>query len=194
MDGRMKDGHFQPIMDIFRKRCNDWAGKHMSFAANEVKVKAIAQAIPTFAMGVFKFSMGFWDKYKRLIREFWWGEDGEKRKVHWMAWDQMVKPKRAVGIGFRDMQFFNQALLARQGWRLLQNPDSLCARVLKSKYYPRGELMDTVFASDASQAWRGIEHGLELLKKGLIWRVGMEKKIKIQRDQWVPRKIGLKIT
>ena len=51
-----------------------------------------------------------------------------------------------------------------------------------------------VFASDASQAWRGIEHGLELLKKGLIWRVGMEKKIKIQRDQWVPRKSGLKIT
>lgn len=92
------------------------------------------------------------------------------------------------------MQIFNQALLERQGWRLIQKPNSLCARVLKSKYYPKGDLLDTVFASDASQAWRGIDHGLELLKKGLIWRVGNGKKIQIQRDQWVPRKSGLKIT
>jgi hypothetical protein len=36
-----------------------------------------------------------------------------------------------------------------------------------------------------------IEFGLELLKKGLIWRVGDEKKIQITRDQWIPRKEGL---
>lgn len=190
----MKDENFQPIMDRFLKRCNDWAGRHMSFAAKEVHVKSIVQALPTFAMGVFKFSVGFCDKYERLIREFWWGEDEGQRKVHWMAWDRMIKPKRAGGIGFRDMQIFNQALLARQGWRLLQKPDSLCARVLKSKYYPKGELLDTVFASDASQAWRGIEHGLDLLKNGIIWRVGNGKKIQLQRDQWVPRKSGLKVT
>lgn len=109
-----------------------------------------------------------------------------------MAWDKMTKPKRG-GIGFRDMHFFNQALLARQGWRLLQNPDSLCARVLNSKYYPNGDLLDTVFASDASPTWRGIEFGLELLKKGLIWRVGNGRNIQIQRDQWIPRNEGLKV-
>lgn len=75
----------------------------------------------------------------------------------------------------------------------MQRPDSLCARVLKSKYYPKGDLLDTVFASDASQVWRGIEHGLELLKKGLVWRVGNGKRIQIQRDQWIPRRSGLKV-
>lgn len=74
----------------------------------------------------------------------------------------------------------------------MQNPDSLCARVLKSKYYPRGNLLDTVFSSDASPSWRGIEFGLELLKKGLVWRVGNGKNIQIQRDPWIPRKDGLK--
>lgn len=71
-----------------------------------------------------------------------------------MAWDRMIRPKRAGGIGFRDMHLFNQAILARQAWRLLQNPNNLCA-----KYYPKGELLDTVFASDASQVWKGIEFG-----------------------------------
>ena len=143
-------------------------------------------------MGVFKLNQSFCDSYEKIIRDFWWGDKDDHRKVHWMAWENMTKPKRDGGIGFRDMHLFNQALLARQGWRLLQNPDSLCARVLKSKYYPNGELVDTVFASDASPAWRGIEFGLELLKKGLIWRVGNGRKIQIVRDQWIPRSSGLK--
>jgi hypothetical protein len=67
--------------------------------------------------------------------------------------------------------------------------------VLKAKYFLRGELVDTVFPSDASQSWRGIEHGLNLLKKGIIWRVGDRSKIQIWRDPWVPRppSLGIKV-
>jgi hypothetical protein len=75
-------------------------------------------------------------------------------------------------MGFRDMRKFNQALLARQAWRLVQFPQSLCARVLRAKYFPNGELVDTVFTGNASPTWRSIEYGLELLKQGIVWRVG----------------------
>jgi hypothetical protein len=57
----------------------------------------------------------------------------------------MLVPKVKGGIGFRDMRLFNKALLARQAWRLIQFPESLCARLLKATYYPSGELVDTIF-------------------------------------------------
>jgi hypothetical protein len=72
-------------------------------------------------------------------------------------------------MGFQDMRLFNKALLARQAWQLVQFPDSLCARLLKAKYYLRGELVDTVFPADASPTWKSIAYGLELLKEGIIW-------------------------
>jgi hypothetical protein len=81
-EGRMKDANFQPIMDRFLKRCNDCSGRLMSIAAKEVHIKAIVQSLPVYTMGVFKLSAGFCEKYERLIREFWWGEEEGRRKVH----------------------------------------------------------------------------------------------------------------
>jgi hypothetical protein len=135
-------------------------------------IKSVTQTIPTYTMGVFKLPAGLCDELTQLTRNFCGGEEAGHRKVHWMAWEKQLRPKSMGGIGFRDMRLFNQALLARQVWRLIQFPDSICARLLKAKYYLRGELIDTAFLSDALPTWKGIEHGLELVKKGVIWRVG----------------------
>lgn len=99
----------------------------------------------------------------------------------------MLQPKSHGGVGFRDMQLFNQALLARKAWRLLQYPNTLCAQLLKAKYYPNGFLIDTVFSGNGSFTWHGIEYGLELLKQGVIWRVGNGAQIRAWRDPWIPR-------
>ena len=43
------------------------------------------------------------------------------------------------------MRDFNQALLTKQAWRLLEAPGSLCARLLREKYYSNESIPDTVF-------------------------------------------------
>ena len=105
----------------------------------------------------------------------------------WLSWEKMRLPKAMGGMGFRDMRAFNQALLAKQAWRLIETPDSLCARLLKAKYFAAGHLLDTVFTGNGLAVWKGILHGLELLKKGIIWRVGNGTLIRTWRDPWIPR-------
>jgi hypothetical protein len=82
-------------------------------------------------------------------------------------------------MGFKDLILFNQALLAKQAWRFLIFPDSLCAKLLKAEHYPNGNLLDTVATGETSQTWKAIEYGLALLKKGTVWRVGNGPSIRI---------------
>ena len=121
------------------------------------------------------------------VRRYWWGEDADNRRTHWIAWEKFTRFKARGGLGFRDFQVLNQALLAKQAWRLIEFPDSLCAKLMKAKYYPNGDLLDTTFPLQSSSTWKAIMHGLDLLKKGVIWRVADGTKIKIWRHHWLPR-------
>lgn len=42
------------------------------------------------------------------------------------------------GMGFRNLYAFNLAMLGKQGWKLVANPDALVSKNFKAKYYPRG--------------------------------------------------------
>ena len=183
----MSRGKFESLQARLAKCLVEWDDNHKSQAAKEVLIKAIAQAIPLYVMSVFKLPMGLCDELTKMIRRFWWGAENGKRKTCWVAWDIMLRPKSHGGLGFRDMCLFNQALLAHQAWHLLQFPDTLCARLLKAKYFPNGSLVDTVFTGNKSSTWQAIEHGLELLKEGIIWRVGNGTQIRVWWDPWIPR-------
>jgi hypothetical protein len=103
-----------------------------------------------------------------------------------MSWKKLGRRKENGGMGFRDLECFNLALLAKQGWRIIQNPNSLVARVFKEKYFRNDSFLTSNLGRRPSYAWRSVWSAKNLLKEGLIWRVGDGKDIKIWQDRWVP--------
>ena len=92
--------------------------------------------------------------------------------MHWFAWWRMCLPKYKGGMGFRDLHAFSVAMLAKQSWRLLTHLDTLCAHVLRAKYYPDGNLLMAGPKKGTSFTWQSIVAGLQTFKRGHIWRVG----------------------
>jgi hypothetical protein len=119
------------------------------------------------------------------VARFWWGGDDMKRKIYWRKWKDIAIPKNEGGMGFSDFQLFNQVMLAKQGWRLIMKPDSLCAKVLKGKYFHDTYFMDAKRKRNALHTWNTILYGRVALKKGLIKRVGDGSSINVWEDPWI---------
>src|SRR4051812_50067022 len=115
-------------------------------------------------MSCFKLPRDLCDNIKTTIRKFWWGCKQGERKPAWVSWDVMTRPKHLGGLGFRDLELFNLALLARQAWRILQEPETLSARILKASYFPDKSLLEAELGSRPSQIWRAILDGGDVLK------------------------------
>jgi hypothetical protein len=192
--GHMSKGKFKSSKECLVKRLSHWSGRLMSSGAKEVLIKSVAQAILIYVMGVFKLLDTMCEDITQLIRKIWWGEEGGQRKVHWISWEKLLLPKNQGGMGFRDMKLFNKALLAHQAWHLIQSPESICARLLKAKYFPNGELVDSVFSADSSHTWKAVVHWLDLVKQGIIWRIGSGSNVNIWRDPWICRASSRKIS
>ncbi|XP_021839382.2 uncharacterized mitochondrial protein AtMg00310-like [Spinacia oleracea] len=90
------------------------------------------------------------------------------------------------GMGFRDLRYFNQALLAKQCFRLSMETRSLLSCVLKARYYKHSNLVETRRGYDPSYTWRSMWGEKSLLLEGLKWRVGNGLSIKVWYEAWMP--------
>jgi hypothetical protein len=137
----------------------------LSWAGKEILIKAVAQAIPTFAMGFFDVTKSICNQISTMICRYWWSQREGSHKIHWLCRDKMIRPKSEGGLGFRDIHAFNLAMLAKQGWRLLSDPDSLCARILKAKYLQNTNCLRAQVKSGSAYTWCTIMKGIEVLKR-----------------------------
>ncbi|KAH9725592.1 putative reverse transcriptase/RNA-dependent DNA polymerase [Citrus sinensis] len=121
------------------------------------------------------------------MTKFWWRSKEDKCGIHYAKWGKMSHAKSRGGLSFREMLSFNRALVAKQGWRLLQYLELLVTRVLKARYYKETDFLQARAGSNPSYIWQSILWGRQVLQKGIRWRIGNGEKIQICRDNWIPR-------
>lgn len=140
MVGTDRSDCFKHLIDRVLAKTKGWKEKILSMGGKEILLKSVVQAVPAYAMMVFKIPKNICKGMTDAISQFWWGDNDEQKRMHWMAWWRLCIPKNRGGMGFRDLHSFNLAMLAKQVWRLLAEPESLCARVLRARYFPDGNL------------------------------------------------------
>ena len=79
MIGRSKKSIFNYIKDQIWNIISCWGSKMLSQAGKEVLIKSVAQAIPSYCMGVFLLPTSIGDEIERMLNSFWWGAKGENR-------------------------------------------------------------------------------------------------------------------
>lgn len=147
-------------------------------------LQSVLLPIPSFAMSCFELHVGLCKKntirvYKLLVEL---KREGEENLT---AWNKMTLPMKLGGLGFRDIQDFNQAMLPKIGWRIITKPDCLLAETLLSKYCHKTSFLKVTKPPTSSHGWKGILLGRDRLLKHLGKLIGDGETTNFWTVSWI---------
>ncbi|CAI0431707.1 unnamed protein product, partial [Linum tenue] len=85
-------------------------------------------------MSCFRIPSFFCRGLNGHLARFWWSQQDSEGGMRWTSWRALCRHKSIEGLGFRDLDSNNIALLAKQAWRIVQDPDSLLATTYKGSF------------------------------------------------------------
>lgn len=113
----------------------------------------------------------------------------EKRVMPWASWEQIALPKYLGGWGLKNIFQFSKDLAAKVGWCLLSTT-SLWTGLVWHKYIAPTSLFDWIRAPKRRESgmlviWKAVLASLDVIRLGLVWKVGNGRSVHIGIDPWL---------
>ncbi|XP_026459630.1 uncharacterized protein LOC113360325 [Papaver somniferum] len=174
------------ILNIRRMGLQEkYLGVPLLLQRNKTESFSVLGSIATHHMSVFTMPKKLTDRMDSIQRRFWWGKSNNNRGVYFKNWSTVANSKMKGGLNIRQSALFNQALLAKLAWRMLQDPNALWVQILMHKYFPNCSPFSDEISTNGSWIWRGIFQGLQIVKKHCCWEIANGRDINIWKDRWL---------
>ena len=161
------------ILDRVKQKLAGWKSNLLSLAGRIVFIQASSSIIPAYVMQCALLPNKILEGIDRINRNFLWGSFEKTRKIHWVGWNKVTKPKKVGGLGLQSAKGRNIALLTKLNWRFHTENESLWAHVIKAKYCSTRRINSRNSSSlPCFPTWKGITKGSNLFRHGSRWVIG----------------------
>ncbi|XP_055824413.1 uncharacterized protein LOC129892924 [Solanum dulcamara] len=96
--------YFTSIVSKVISRIRGWQTKVLSYGGRVTLVKSVLQSIPIHLLSAISPTKTTINQIKRLIANFFWGWDTERRKYHYASWDTLSYPYKEGVIGVKKLE------------------------------------------------------------------------------------------
>ncbi|QHO25330.1 Putative ribonuclease H protein [Arachis hypogaea] len=178
---------FDDIINKLNLRLNSWKASSLSLARRSTLVKSVLSSIPLYTMQTALLPSATCNAIDRKCKNFFWRDTKQTRKIHLLSWDKVGSSKKSGDLRIRHASKMNQALMMKNGWRLIGKKDTLWTKVLMAKYKVDNDVIPTVERKrNSSNLWKGIYNSWSEIQKHHIWRIGDGSKIQFWNHHWIP--------
>lgn len=118
-------GAWRGVLDKVSSKLGRWDSKSISMGGRITIIKSILSAIPLYNLSFSRLPKMVEKQLKSRFCQFLWRwKDGEKN-VAWVGWENICKSFGEGGLGIKNLEFFNRALLAKWIWKFLVDKECL---------------------------------------------------------------------
>ena len=176
---------FNFILDRVQLKLAGWKANLLSLAGRRVLIQATTSTIPSYVMQTSFLPVRILDSLDRMNMNFLWGSSETNKKMHWVGWPKVTRPKEEGGLSIHLAKERNLAFLAKLNWRFNTEKDTLRAHVLQKKYLtPRRMNSRNVTSLPSSRVWKSMKKGEVIFSKGTRWSLGRDSRLNFWTDSW----------
>ncbi|XP_071694839.1 uncharacterized protein [Rutidosis leptorrhynchoides] len=161
------------VVSKFEKRLSDWKARSVSFGGRLTLVKAVLNSLPLYYFSLFRAPPCVIKHLESVRRSFFWGGAGNKSKLAWVKWDDMILPYCEGGLNLGSLKCKNMALIGKWWWRFKTETNSLWVKVISSIYGYSGRLAlnDSSHFGSFKSIWNDIiKCGFDIEKANVPFR------------------------
>ncbi|KAL9664765.1 hypothetical protein QQ045_020172 [Rhodiola kirilowii] len=186
---------WSPILQKFKQKLASWKSTNLSMAGRVVLIKSVLCNLPLYYASMYKMPITVAQEMERTQRRFLWGSSDLRRKIHYVKWSKITKPKKYGGLGIQGLVNMNLTLLAKWWWKLVTGKGGLWRRMVLEKYdfkkvYDPSDI--SIAPKKLSNSWKDIikiaQENSEValaLKEGLKLKLGNGQMTSFWHDVWL---------
>lgn len=107
---------------------------HLNIAGRICLINSVLNAIPIYYLSFYKAHSKIIKEIRVIQAKFLWNGSENKNSIHWMCWDTVCKSRKECGLGVKNIEIMNVALLSKWKWRILEGKKAVWSNILVARY------------------------------------------------------------
>ncbi|GJZ93434.1 RNA-directed DNA polymerase, eukaryota, reverse transcriptase zinc-binding domain protein [Tanacetum coccineum] len=151
------------LIDKVEDKVNCWKNKSLSYAG---RLQLIASVLSSMQI--------YWAQYISSL---------SKARI---AWKLVCRPKEQGGLGIKPLSQWNEVLLIRQFWKILENKKSLWAEWVNIVKLKNRSVWNIQVEPNDSWGWKTMMNIRDKIKNHVMYEIGNGNTISVWYDRWNP--------
>ncbi|KAL9224959.1 hypothetical protein vseg_000934 [Gypsophila vaccaria] len=153
---RLQKKHCESLVERICDRIHNYGARKFSYAGRLVLVNAVLTSLHSYWASMFVLPKGILARIEATCRHFLWDNGPDYRKPPLVAWNTACQPKAEGGLGIRNLELSNVAMIGRLVDWVAQKKDSLWVKWVYTHYIKDQDWMDYQPSTNSSWVWRKV--------------------------------------
>ncbi|KAG6526874.1 hypothetical protein ZIOFF_008961 [Zingiber officinale] len=185
ISGNKRTVHFAPLLAKIQRKFQGWNLSRLSHGGRLMLIQSVLASLPVYLLQVIQPPLEILRKLEGVFASFFWSSVGHDRKVHWVAWRDICRPKQEGGLGIRRLSEVGVALSMKL-WFRFREQCTQWARFLRRSYCGTVDPGMVTLRSNASPSWRRMIQTRAVAERQIGWIIG-QGHLSFWHDRWMER-------
>ncbi|GKD95503.1 RNA-directed DNA polymerase, eukaryota, reverse transcriptase zinc-binding domain protein [Tanacetum coccineum] len=113
------------LVDKIKSRIEDWKNKYLSYAGRLLLIADVLESMSVYWASIFRLPKTVVKEINNILKRFLWSNGDSAKGKAKIAWKYICRPKECGGLGIRNLESWNVALLAKLLWNIASKKDTL---------------------------------------------------------------------